>query len=37
MPVRLSSENEDRYIDLLYEPIRNDGVRSREFSLAAMT
>jgi signal transduction histidine kinase/PAS domain-containing protein len=25
MPVRLVAENEDRYIDLLYEPIRNDG------------
>src|ERR1700733_5438753 len=25
MPIRLVAENEDRYIDLLYEPIRNDG------------
>jgi signal transduction histidine kinase/PAS domain-containing protein len=24
MPIRLVAENEDRYIDLLYEPIRND-------------
>jgi GAF domain-containing protein/PAS domain-containing protein len=25
MPIRLVAENEDRHIDLLYEPIRNDG------------
>jgi signal transduction histidine kinase/PAS domain-containing protein len=25
MPVRLVAENEDRYIDLLYEPVRNEG------------
>ena len=25
LPVRLASENEDRYVDLLYEPLRYDG------------